>query len=95
MDLIAQAGSGQVAASYSELDVLEESIRDIISMIDRVLAYVQSVTSGKVQGDERVGRKLLDSLSATVEGLEKGHLESLFSSHLQVHFFSIQFIYSS
>jgi len=83
IEILSSATSGPVPASFTELDILEKSLRDIIGMIDRVLAYVQLVTSGKVAGDERVGRQLLDSLSATVEGLEKGHLESLFTSHLQ------------
>ena len=57
-------------------------------MIDRVLAYVRSVVSGAVEGNERIGKYLLDSLMETSEsgaaGIEKGQFESLFNAHLQV-----------
>ncbi|KAG8926654.1 hypothetical protein FRC03_007673 [Tulasnella sp. 419] len=82
VNLLASASS-PVSTSKNELDLLEKSIRDVIEMIDRVLSYVQSVTSGQTKGDERVGRYLLDTLSENVHGLEKGRLETLFNSHLQ------------
>lgn len=84
VDLLSAVQNNQTLAASTELDVLEKSLKDIIGMIDRVLAYVQSVTSGQTAGDERIGRKLLDSLSSSVEGLEKDNMESLFTSHLQV-----------
>lgn len=49
-------------------------------MLDRVLAYVQSVLSGEVKGDAAVGRYLMDALGPSTEDLEKGG----FNSHLQV-----------
>lgn len=49
-------------------------------MLDRVLAYVQSVLSGEVKGDAAVGRYLMDALGPSTEDLEKGE----FNSHLQV-----------
>ncbi|KAG8863774.1 hypothetical protein FRB96_007611 [Tulasnella sp. 330] len=83
LDILSKAADGPVPAYATELETLELALLEVISMIDRVLAYVQSVTSGKVHGDERVGRHLLGTLSATIEGLEKNRLESLFNSHLQ------------
>jgi len=83
LDILNAAADGPAPAYVTELEILEQALHEVISMIDRVLAYVQSVTSGKVQGDERVGRQLLGTLSAVVEGLEKDRLESLFNSHLQ------------
>jgi len=83
VDLLSSAKDGPVPAYATELETLELALREVISMIDRVLEYVQSVTSGKIQGDERVGRQLLGTLSATIEGLEKSKLETLFNSHLQ------------
>jgi translation initiation factor 3 subunit F len=53
-------------------------------MIDRVQGYVQSVIKGEDEGDPAIGRYLLDTLNTTTEGLEKGKLESLFNSHIQV-----------
>ncbi|KAG8880070.1 hypothetical protein FRB97_001115 [Tulasnella sp. 331] len=83
LDILSKAADGPVPAYATELETLELALLEVISMIDRVLAYVQSVTSGKVHGDERIGRHLLGTLSATIEGLEKNRLESLFNSHLQ------------
>lgn len=83
LDLLSAVQSNQTLAASTELDILEKSIKDIIAMIDRVLAYVQSVTSGEIAGDERIGRKLLDSLGSSVEGLERDSMESLFTAHLQ------------
>lgn len=84
VDLLSSAKDSPVPAYATELETLELALREVIAMVDRVLEYVQSVTSGKIQGDERVGRQLLGTLSATIEGLEKDKLESLFNSHLQV-----------
>lgn len=84
MDILSSAADGPVPAYATELETLEQALHEVISMIDRVLAYVQNVTSGKTKGDDRVGRQLLGTLSATIEGLEKNRLESLFNSHLQV-----------
>ena len=55
-------------------------------MIDRVITYVRSVVSGEVEGNERIGKFLLDSLMETNEGvgIEVGALENLFNAHLQV-----------
>jgi translation initiation factor 3 subunit F len=68
----------------TDLQNLERSLLDVISMIDRVQAYVQDVVQGEIEGDASIGRFLLDTLNATTEGLEKGKLESLFNIHVQV-----------
>jgi translation initiation factor 3 subunit F len=47
-------------------------------MIDRVLVYVRKVLSGEVEGDKAVGKLLLDALSTSTKGFEKG-----FNVHLQ------------
>ena len=59
-------------------------MHEVLSMIDRVQAYIQSVLAGETEGDISVGRYLLETLSTATDGLESGRLESLFSSHLQV-----------
>jgi len=68
----------------TDLQNLERSLLDVISMIDRVHAYVQGVIQGEIEGDPSIGRFLLDTLTATTEGLEKGKLESLFNIYVQV-----------
>ena len=68
----------------TDLQNLERSLVEVISMIDRVQTYVQSVIEGDIEGDPSIGRFLLDTLNTTTEGLEKGKLESLFNIHVQV-----------
>jgi translation initiation factor 3 subunit F len=67
-----------------DLQVLDESLQNVIEMIDRVISYVKSVQSGKIDGNESVGRYLMDAMCETTDGLEKGRLETLFNTHLQV-----------
>jgi len=54
-------------------------------MIDRVLAYVKRVINGEIEGNEKIGKYLLDTLSETNDsaGVDKGQLDTLFNSHLQ------------
>lgn len=68
----------------TDLQNLERSLLDVVSMIDRVQTYVQSILDGDIEGDPSIGRFLLDTLNTTTEGLEKGKLESLFNIHVQV-----------
>lgn len=67
----------------TDLQNLERSLLDVVSMIERVQTYVQSVINGEIEGDASIGRYLLDTLNTTTEGLEKGKLESLFNIHVQ------------
>ncbi|KAG8806682.1 hypothetical protein FRC17_004868 [Serendipita sp. 399] len=70
-------------AVSTDLQNLEQSLLDIIGMIERVQGYVQAVIEGDLEGDASIGRYLLDTLNTTTEGLEKGKLESLFNVHVQ------------
>lgn len=65
---------------------MENTLKSVIDMIDRVLVYVKQVVSGEVEGNEKIGKYLLDTLSETSDtvGIEKGQLDVLFNSHLQV-----------
>lgn len=54
------SSSGQVVP---DLAALTQSLVQIQSQLRRVLAYVQDVVSGKIQGDEVVGRHLLDTIA--------------------------------
>jgi translation initiation factor 3 subunit F len=85
VDLLTQASnSSSPIALLSDLATLEASLQQVAAMVDRVLAYVRSVLAGEVQGDVAVGRYLMDTLSTTTAGIEKGKLEGLFNAHLQV-----------
>ncbi|CAG7848506.1 Eukaryotic translation initiation factor 3 subunit F {ECO:0000255/HAMAP-Rule:MF_03005} Short=eIF3f {ECO:0000255/HAMAP-Rule:MF_03005} [Serendipita indica DSM 11827] len=68
---------------HTDLQILEQSLLEVISMIERVQNYVQGVIDGDLEGDASIGRYLLDTLNTTTEGLEKGKLESLFNIHVQ------------
>lgn len=78
------AASSTPIGLESDLATLEASLRQVSEMVDRVLAYVRSVIAGEVEGDVTVGRYLLDTLNVSTSGMDKGKLEELFNSHLQV-----------
>lgn len=84
MDLLALASSTAtgpgVAQPISDLEALEQSIKSVTEMLDRVLAYVRSVLADEVEGDPAVGRYLLDTFAASTDDLEKGG----FNASLQV-----------
>ncbi|KAF5393171.1 hypothetical protein D9757_001296 [Collybiopsis confluens] len=56
----------------TSLDVLESTLLNVSSMLDRVLTYVKSVLDGKVAGDAAVGRYLMDTLGTNVDDLIGG-----------------------
>ena len=64
----------------ADLETLEQSIRAVSGMLDRVLSYVQAVLSGEKKGDPAIGRYLMDTLGASTGDLEK----SGFNASLQV-----------
>jgi translation initiation factor 3 subunit F len=80
----AAASETHTTSTLTDLQKLGSSLHEVLSMIDRVQAYIQSVLAGETEGDVSVGRYLLETLSTATNGLESGRLESLFSSHLQV-----------
>lgn len=55
------------SSNQTDLDVLASSLTDVQNMLNRVLAYVQSVLRGEVVGDKAVGRYLMDVLGTGVE----------------------------
>jgi translation initiation factor 3 subunit F len=85
VDLLVSASQslGQTTTQpITDIEALEKSIQTIISMLDRVLAYVRSVLSGEINGDPAVGRYLMDTFGASTDGLEKGG----FNASLQVRY---------
>lgn len=59
--------SSNASPAQSDLDVLAFALTDVQNMLNRVLAYVQSVLRGDVVGDKAVGRYLMDVLGTSVE----------------------------
>ncbi|KAF8580610.1 Mov34-domain-containing protein [Ramaria rubella] len=84
IDILTQASNLSSPVSLgNDLAALEASLQQVADMVDRVLSYVRSVLTGEVEGDVAVGRYLMDTLSVTTAGIEKGKLEGLFNAHLQ------------
>jgi translation initiation factor 3 subunit F len=85
--LLSTAASSETHTTSTPTDLqnLEASLHEVLSMIDRVQAYIRPVLAGETEGDVSVGRYLLETLSTATDGLESGRLESLFNTHLQVH----------
>ncbi|KAF9448225.1 Mov34-domain-containing protein [Macrolepiota fuliginosa MF-IS2] len=68
LDLLAGTSTSTTATSpqpVPDLEVLETAIQNVTSMLDRVLAYVQSVLRGETKGDPAIGRYLMDTLGAS------------------------------
>ncbi|KAG6875435.1 hypothetical protein C0992_003841 [Termitomyces sp. T32_za158] len=70
----------------SDLEIIEQSINTVQSMLDRVLAYVQSVLSGQVKGDPAIGRYLMDTLGASTGDLEKSGFNSSLQDTLMISY---------
>lgn len=69
MDLLldaSQSSSSTTAQPVPDLEVLETAVQNVLSMLDRVLAYVQSVLRGETKGDPAIGRYLMDTLGTSV-----------------------------
>jgi len=62
-----------------ELAQLEGTLKNVLEMVDRVLAYAQEAAAGK-PADAALGRYLMDALGGGGEELGKGG----FTSSLQV-----------
>lgn len=90
LDLLASASSAAtgtgVTQPISDLEALEQSIKSVTAMLDRVLAYVRSVLAGEVQGDPAVGRYLLDTFAASTDDLEKGGFNASLQDTLMVSY---------
>ncbi|KAJ3979071.1 hypothetical protein F5890DRAFT_1547440 [Lentinula detonsa] len=68
----ALSSSSTASQPLSDLTILESSIQNVISMIDRVLTYVRAVLTGEAKGDAAIGMYLMDTLGASTADLEKG-----------------------
>ena len=77
MHLLENAPSSPVG----ELAQLEGTLKNVLEMLDRVLAYAQEAAAGN-PADAALGRYLMDALGGGAEELGKGG----FTSSLQVRF---------
>ncbi|ANB11524.1 hypothetical protein AWJ20_4341 [Sugiyamaella lignohabitans] len=70
------------APLVSDMKALEDSIVEVIDMLQRVSAYVNGIITGNTPANVAIGKYLLKSLSL-VPSLSAETLEKLFNSHLQ------------
>jgi len=66
----------------SDIDNLEKSILQIQSMLERVSHYVKQVVSGQKEGNNVIGRYLLDTMSF-IPNINAADFEKMFNKHLQ------------
>ncbi|KAG6854341.1 hypothetical protein C0991_007846 [Blastosporella zonata] len=89
LDLLTKTATSPNATSsqpVSDLEILEQSILSVQSMLDRVLTYVQKVLSGKVKGDPAIGRYLMDTLGASTDDLNKGGFNASLQDTLMISY---------
>ena len=65
----------------SDMNNLEESILQVIDMLERVTVYVNQVIDGSQQGNTAIGKFLLKNLSL-VPSVSSQNLDKLFYNHL-------------
>jgi len=70
----------------ADLEILEQSIRKVSEMLDRVLTYVQAVLSGEKKGDPAIGRYLMDTLGASTGDLEKSGFNATLQDTLMISY---------
>merc|ERR1712070_487970 len=71
-----------MATLGTDLEHVSAGIDRLDSMLEEVLQYVNRVISGEVEGDQRIGRYLLDTVAA-VPKVEPSEFEKSFNSSLQ------------
>lgn len=81
MDMIVRARNGSNTPVLSELDLLEQSVKQILEMIERVLNFVNGVIDGSNQATAELGRFLMDTISS-VPKIDSAQFETIFSTQL-------------
>eukprot|EP00002_Diphylleia_rotans_P027871 TRINITY_DN560_c0_g6_i1.p1 TRINITY_DN560_c0_g6~~TRINITY_DN560_c0_g6_i1.p1 ORF type:complete len:286 (+),score=76.96 TRINITY_DN560_c0_g6_i1:80-937(+) len=66
----------------ADTDRLQNTIKSVISLLDRVLAYVENVLEGKVVGSKAVGRYLVDVINK-IPRIDPQAFEEMFTGNLQ------------
>ncbi|KAJ3992797.1 hypothetical protein F5050DRAFT_1786420, partial [Lentinula boryana] len=82
----ALSSSSTSSQPLSDLTILESSIQNVISMIDRVLTYIRTVLAGETKGDAAIGRYLMDTLGASTDDLEKGAFNGRLQDTLMISY---------
>eukprot|EP00126_Sphaerothecum_destruens_P015730 Sdes_comp9767_c0_seq2m1287 len=72
---------GNVVSISGELERLEQISTDLLQKIEVLLKYVESVQSGKVNGDQEAGRKLIGAVSC-IPKVDTLALDQIFNNNL-------------
>jgi len=70
----------------SDLEVIENSLRNVSDMLEQVLAYVRAVLAGERKGDPAIGRYLMDTLGASTGDLGKSGFNASFQDTLMISY---------
>ena len=71
-----------MATLGTDIEQVSGGIDKLDSMLEQVLQYVDRIISGEAEGDQRIGRFLLDTVAA-VPKVESSEFEKSFNSSLQ------------
>ncbi|KAI9295865.1 Mov34-domain-containing protein [Neoconidiobolus thromboides FSU 785] len=82
LDMLSLAKDNGKHPLLSDTDNLIRSIRQLQSMLERVITYVQSVIDGNTPSNAAIGRYLMDTI-AMVPKIDIEHFDKMFSSHVQ------------
>ncbi|TIA82793.1 hypothetical protein E3P98_01189 [Wallemia ichthyophaga] len=69
--------------TIQDIPALVAAVDRLSQQIDHVLAYVNKVVSGEIQGDAVVGKSLLSAVQALSSRFDEGHLNSILDAHIQ------------
>lgn len=76
------SGGGASTKPLSDNESLVTSLKRLEALLDKVYAYVEDVTEGRIKGDPMIGRYLADTLSL-VPHFSKPDFERLFNESVQ------------
>jgi len=80
LNALVRAQDGK-APLLTDLQQVTQSVNKLIELLDVIMDYVEKVANGKIVGDPKVGRFLIDTLSSTPKF--DTSLEKLFNNHVQ------------
>ncbi|TIB79248.1 Mov34-domain-containing protein [Wallemia mellicola] len=69
--------------TLDDIPALRAALEKLSAQIDEVLAYVEKVVSGEVEGDAVVGKALLSAVQSLSTRFEEGDLNKILDAHIQ------------
>ncbi|KAH3670651.1 hypothetical protein OGAPHI_001166 [Ogataea philodendri] len=67
---------------HDELKQILASVSDVSSLLDTLKAYVDKVTAGEIQGDQNVGKSLLESLNTQPSSIDPAQMQIMLQNHI-------------